>query len=515
MKRVLIIGAGFGGLSTAAELSQEGFDVTVLEAHTYPGGSAGTFFHKGYRFDAGATLAGGFAQGGIMEDIGRRFGIDWEARATLKAMQVHLPDDITVTRWKDNELWWEERLKRFGPQGEAFWHWQEDTADALWAFARRLPPWPPQTLGDVANLISTGIDWYQDGGKPKSWDKLLNLSLDAFLQVSARIPPAPDSLRSFLDAQLLISAQTTSEFANALYGAAALDLARQGVAHIPGGIGSMAEKLVRGVTRNGGQVHFRQQVTKVREVKSGSFHVETKRGNKFHADEIVFNLPPWNILPLLDGAVPSRLKRISSHPRDGWGAFVAYLGLEGSGLDEELALHHQVIRSDSLGEGNSIFMSLSPSWDESRAPEGKRALTISTHTAFEPWWQLYERDEAAYKARKSVYLERILAGARRVLPDLDGRIELVLPGTPVTFQRFTRRARGWVGGFPQTNLFRSWGRRLAPGMWIVGDTIFPGQSVPAVMMGGLRVSRGIIECLTTVKKGVGHNRKQQAKLITL
>jgi phytoene dehydrogenase-like protein len=44
MKRILIIGAGFGGLAAGADLSRAGLDVTVLEAHIYPGGcAAGTF----------------------------------------------------------------------------------------------------------------------------------------------------------------------------------------------------------------------------------------------------------------------------------------------------------------------------------------------------------------------------------------------------------------------------------------------------------------------------------------
>ena len=81
MKSIVIIGAGFGGLAAAAELSRSGWDVTVLEAHVYPGGCAGTFYHKGYRFDAGATLPAGFYPGGPMDLVAQAVGIDrWPVR---------------------------------------------------------------------------------------------------------------------------------------------------------------------------------------------------------------------------------------------------------------------------------------------------------------------------------------------------------------------------------------------------------------------------------------------------
>ncbi|MCB0132713.1 MAG: FAD-dependent oxidoreductase, partial [Caldilineaceae bacterium] len=37
---IVVIGAGVGGLTTAARLAKAGLNVTVLEAHIYPGGCA-------------------------------------------------------------------------------------------------------------------------------------------------------------------------------------------------------------------------------------------------------------------------------------------------------------------------------------------------------------------------------------------------------------------------------------------------------------------------------------------
>ena len=118
---------------------------------------------------------------------------------------------------------------------------------------------------------------------------------------------------------------------------------------------------------------------------------------------------------------------------------------------------------------------------------------MSTHTELDRWWDLHERDREAYQAQTLAYTSRVLEAAEVALPGLRDAADLIMPGTPVTFQRFTRRLWGWVGGFPQTSLTRAWGPRLGPGLWLVGDAIFPGQSVPAVTLGGLRVARSLLD----------------------
>ena len=52
---VIIIGAGFAGLSAAALLSNQGYRVTVLEKNNTVGGRAQVFKKKGFTFDMGPS----------------------------------------------------------------------------------------------------------------------------------------------------------------------------------------------------------------------------------------------------------------------------------------------------------------------------------------------------------------------------------------------------------------------------------------------------------------------------
>ena len=54
--QVLVIGAGIGGITTAALLARQGFNVTVVEKCEQPGGRCGRMIVNGYTFDTGATL---------------------------------------------------------------------------------------------------------------------------------------------------------------------------------------------------------------------------------------------------------------------------------------------------------------------------------------------------------------------------------------------------------------------------------------------------------------------------
>ena len=105
-------------------------------------------------------------------------------------------------------------------------------------------------------------------------------------------------LLTFLDGQLLIAAQGIARDTNGLYGAAALDLYRRGVAHVEGGVGGIAQTLASAVKAQGGQVLYRHEVIAIRRGKACPYRIETKRGS-FEADVVLANLTPWALVKLL------------------------------------------------------------------------------------------------------------------------------------------------------------------------------------------------------------------------
>lgn len=479
----VVIGAGIGGLTAAALLLQAGHQVTVLEAHTYPGGSAGTFYNRGYRFDAGATLAGGLAPGGPHARLAEHLGLSWPIRPADPAWVTHLPER-SVTQWGDPARWQEERARAF-PGSEPFWRKQEHLAELAWDISSRYFPWPPERPSDLLHLAAAL--------RPCT----LTATPYLFQSVSDLLPSgASRDLRVFLDAQLLISAQAVSASANALYGSAALDLPRRGVNHVRTGIGALAQTLVNWIRQNGGTVHYRQMVEHIVVRGGRAVGVVTKRGLELACDFVVANVTPWGLAKLLGEAAPSRLTRELTGRANTWGAFILYLGLDASRLPQGIPDHHQVVVDPTkpLGEGNSVFISLSDPTDITRAPEGMRAATLSTHTTVDTWWAAAKQDPAVYAARKEEYTQRVLQAAERAIPGIGGAARLILPGTPLTFQFYTRRPLGMVGGFPQTSLLHARGPGTGlPNIWLVGDSVFPGQSTAGTTLGGWRVARAVTE----------------------
>jgi C-3',4' desaturase CrtD len=469
---VVVIGAGVGGLTAGALLARKGALVTVLESQGYPGGCAATFSRNGYRFDAGATVGCGFHSGGPMDTLGLELDIVWPVLAEQVAWQYRCNDlhlDLSRQRL--------EVIERF-PRSKAFWAEQAVLAKLLWHLAEGGLSWPAKGPRDLAQLARKGL-----AGLPGTVH-LLKYAASTALDwlVSHGLDSDPDFVR-FIDSQLLISVQTTSLYANAVNAAIALDLPASGAYRLKGGIGTVAELLAGSIVKNGGAVLYGKKVIRIDSVRRQVFGIETSDGSALAADVVLANLTPDSLEHLTEGEIEPP-PEIESENRE-WGAFMLYLGMDQAFFSALPTRHVQIVdNSGELSEAHSIFVSASPEGEPGRAPEGLCAVTVSTHTRAVQWFDAKKRGDADYTELKRIYTERVLDLLSAQFPAAREAVRSMTAATPVTWERYTGRFSGCVGGYPQTSLFKVRGPRTRfDNLYLVGDSIFPGQSLPGVVTG--------------------------------
>lgn len=477
---VVVIGAGVAGLTAAALLARSGIAVQVVERHTLPGGCASFYQRDGYRFDVGATLVSGFGPRGVHRLLAERLDLTLDAAAVEPAMDVHVAGD-RIRRYGDAR-WRAERVRAFGPQAEPFWRAQERIADTAWDFSTRFPALPADLGGAFA--LARAL-------RPR------HLSLVGAIgkTVAHLLPAAADvKLRAFVDAQLLITAQSDAVSTDLAYGATALDIAREGTFHLPAGVSEIAVALARAVRRAGGAIAYGTTATALLIERGRVRGVVLASGEQLRAPRVIAAIPILNVRAMLGAAAPALDDRIAGLPQR-WGAFMAYVGLPAGVVPDDCALHHQLVFDPlaPLGEGNTAFLSFSAAGERQRARRGGRAVTISTHTDVARWERAHA--DGTYAERKAEYGRRLRAALERVVPGAWERAEVVDLATPHTFAAYTGRARGLVGGLPQTpaiaNLRALSHRSGIPGLILCGDSVFPGQSTVGASLSGVAAANAV------------------------
>ncbi len=490
---VVVVGAGFGGLAAALTLAERGAKVLLCEALAYPGGCASTFTRKGWRFETGATLFSGFGEGHLMAR--------WIARHQLP-VQVERLDPMVTLRApglslpvpSDRDAFVTQLCALPGaPAARIRAYFAEHTrvATALWevfADPTLLPPFDLRALLAHAGRAPRYLPLLRSLGQP----------LARMLERHGLADFAP--LRLWLDATCQITVQCGVDAAEGPFAIAASDYYFQGTGHVHGGIGVLAEALVGAIRRAGGEVRMASRVAKLAPDESG-WRVEV-RGETVWAPKVVLNTLPQGALKLLDDAhdrFPGSRQRLhdrGARVAEGWGACMLYLGLRpGAELPPE-AHHLQIVQDPTkpLREGNHLFASVSALEEVGRAPEaGGRTVTVSTHVPLAGWREL---DDAGRAARTAEVQARMWEGLVARAPALAEAVVTRMPASPRTWERYTRRSEGAVGGIPRVAGLHNYTQigpcEALPGVWLVGDSVFPGQSTLATALGGVRAAEAVV-----------------------
>lgn len=478
----IIIGSGMGGMSAGAMLAKDGHKVLILEAAAVPGGCSSSYYRKGFTFESGATTLIGFDKNQPLWKLEKETGIQIPREEIIPSMTVRL-DGEQIIRYKDRVKWIAEAGRVFGnPQAQrAFWEEALKISDTVWKISLKNPFFPPQSIKDWGRLaISNSLldVWVLPYAIRSVQDVMRNFGVDT------------PKFRRFVDEQLMITAQSKSEDTSFLFGAAGLTYTNYSNFYVPGGLLEMINSIRAFIQQKEGALYTREAVNHIIR-KEEEFIVQTKKGNNYQAPIVVSNIPIWNMKDITSGEMKIYFEEESKDFDEAWGAITLGIATTDT-YPEDLSLHHQVHLKEGeripYTNSESLFVSMSQRGDTERAPEGNRTLNISCHASPERWFSLSGDYEAAKKQTEDFIVETL----KQKLPGFSNtEIKTIHTATPVTWQNWVYRKKGRVGGIPQS-MARSllkWIPNQSPfsGLYLVGDTTYPGQGIPGVTLSGINV----------------------------
>jgi C-3',4' desaturase CrtD len=487
MDDVAIVGGGMAGLATAARLQARGLSTVVFEAHGQPGGCAGFYRRGGFSFDVGATTLVDFEPSGVGAELLDSVGMPPPPGEPLPGYVAWLPDR-TLTLHRDPVRWAAERAQALGdtPAHRRFWNLLDRLADVFWRASRRGVRLPLRSPADVLRAV-----------RAVGWAKLplvryLSWTMGDALRAHGLRGDAP--LAGLLAMLIEDTVHSTIDQAPLVNAALGVTIRGAGLTRARGGMRGFWRRFVEHYRALGGNLRVGCPVTRITG-RDGGFTVETRRG-LFPARQVVSAVPVELTARLAPPAVARRLEPYLRRDADAHGgAVVVFLGVPEDEVAGQEFTHHQLLQDYAapLGDGNNMFVSVSAPDDAESAPPGCRAVMISTHCELGNWQGL-AADE--YRRRKSAIGERLVRLARRVYPQLGTNPLVHEVGTPRTYERFTRRPLGAVGGVRQT-LGNSNQHAVPhdigmPGFWLAGDTTWPGLGTVACVLGSRLVAEGVL-----------------------
>lgn len=483
-KRVLIIGAGPGGLAAAMLLAKAGLEVTLLEKQPYAGGRTSSIEKDGFRFDLGPTF---FLYPQVLEEIFSEAGSDLRREVPMKKLdpQYRLvfgaggellcmpemermvaeiaklaPADASQFRrfMADNRV----KLAKFAPCLQApFSGWTSLMQARLLAVLPYLKPWK--------SLHAELAGYFRD---PRL--QLAFTFQSKYLGMSPYQCPSLFSILSYLEYE-------------------------HGVWHPIGGCNALTSAMARVATSLGADIRLNQPVEEILFEGRRATGVRTAEG-ELRADAVVVNADFGHAMTKL---VPQRHRRkwtdeAVASKRYSCSTFMLYLGVEGR--CEELQHHNiyitrnyrqnldEIENQHVLTEDPSFYVQNPSITDDSMAPAGHSALYVLVPVSHQHANIDWNTERARYRQVALRQLEKV------GLPGIERRIRFERCITPADWESKMGIYRGATFNLahnlgqmlhlrPQ-NRFEEFDR-----FYLVGGGTHPGSGLPVIFESARITSR--------------------------
>ena len=485
-RSVVVVGSGFGGLSTACYLADAGLDVTVVEKNDCLGGRASVLEAEGFRFDMGPSW---YLMPDVFERFFGRFGYEPSDFYELERLDPHYriffkdgdSIDVTSDREEMSELFESYETGAGEALGEYLRTSEEHYGVAMEKFIYedrpRLRDWIDLDVMRAApiglQLLGTMDDYVADYFEHPKLQQIMQYTL-VFLGGAPNNTPAIYNMMSHVDFNM-------------------------GVYYPENGTKSVVDACVELGEEMGVEYVTDAEVSEILNRREG-FTVESAAG-EFDADYVVSNA---------DYAHTER-ELLPEHERqyddDYWdsrtyspSAFLLYLGVEG---DVEPLEHHtlvfptdwdehfeQIFDEPAWPEDPAYYLCVPSKTDDSVAPEGHSNLFALVPIApglddteeVRTWYRDLVLDDIADHTGVELR-DRIVFEEQFSVSEFADR-----------YNSEQGTALGLAHTLRQTALFRPSHRSEAcPGLYYTGSYTTPGIGVPMCLISGEHTANALLD----------------------
>ncbi len=482
LQRVIIIGAGPGGLAAAMLCRNAGLEVTIVERMGRVGGRCSTHMVDGFRFDTGPTF---FLHPEILEQIFALCGYDLRAELPLTQLdpmyrivfggggkldctadptemkaQISALNAADATRFEAFIAHNKNKFAHLKPALERSWHGWSDLLKP--STLQLLPHLKPHQ-----SLMSDVGAFFDD---PRV--RLAFSFQSLYLGMSPYNCPSLFSILAFLEYE-------------------------SGVWHPEGGCGAVSETMARVARRMGVDIRLNEPVEEILFEGRRAVGVRTRR-DTLACDALVVNA---DFAQAMKQLVPNRLRRRWSdaklaRKKFSCSTFMLYLGLDR--VYEDLPHHtiyisadydqniQDIVRRKVLSADPSYYLQNASVTDPTLAPAGKSTLYVLLPVPHQTKNVDWSRTAARYRQVALDQLKRL--GLEDIEQHIEAERVLTPDGWIDDFNIYKGATFNLSHGFSQLLHLRPQNRfEELDGVYIAGGGTHPGSGLP-VIYEGARIS---------------------------
>ncbi|GAA0361638.1 phytoene desaturase family protein [Bacillus horti] len=489
MKKVVVIGAGLGGLSCAVKLAHAGYQVTILEQQKEVGGKLQRVKLGDYSFDRGpSTITMPHAFKNVFEAVGRHME-DYVSFYKLNpATRNRFYDGITVDLTSD-VAHMEEQLAQYSPEDARQYKVFMRESQALYEQAER---------HFMSKLL---LNWK---------DKASLSMLQALLRIRPWLPLHKLLQRYFCHPHTLAMFGRYATYVGSspytspsIFAMLAHVEASIGIYGVKGGTYSIVKAFSKLAQELGTEIKTSTSVKQIVVKEGKAVGVETNEGGFLAADLVVANgdVLAVNQYLLQEKDRPSMTNNKINKYEPSLSGFVTLLGVK---QQYDALLHHTVFFPEQYGTEfrdiferkvaplhPAIYICYSGYSEASLAPIDGSNLFVLVNTP-------YTTDDWDWEVQKKSYSKHILENLKHYGIDMAERaIEQRAWYSPNELRQDTSAHRGAIYGISSNSVkqtfFRPSNRSNLENVWFVGGTTHPGGGTPMVTLSGQLVAEKIMK----------------------